>query len=231
VRLIAMLASSIWIAAMTSIALFTLFWRIGYFRPHVIWGLLSLAATLIPLAWLAASALWRCACGPSRLRAIGWLLVGATPVVWIGAYVAELIVDIHIGTPPMANALVHVAAVWGSSIFNVEAWWRYPRWTRGRHAVLIDDGRSPSPEKLVAEMDRHVQAMADLLGQPVPDKEFPWVRGSLFGFNGRAVFLWAICAPADAGELTDIDRHEVAHTLITALSGPDQDPPSLFTEG
>ena len=103
----------------------------------------------------------------------------------------------------MADAFVRVAAVWGSSIFDVQAWWRYPSWTRGRHAVLIDDGRSPSPEKLAAEMDRHIQAMADLLGQPVPNKEFPWVRGSLFGFNGRALFLWAICAQVDAGELTD----------------------------
>jgi len=231
VRRIAVLALSVWIAVFASIALFTLFWRIGYVRPHVLWGLLSLAATLIPLAWLAVSALWRSVRGPGRLRAFGWLLVGATPVVWIGAYVTQLIVDTQTRTPRTANAPVRVVAVSGSSIFDVEARWRYPSWTRGRHAVLIDDGRSPSPEKLVAHMDRHIEAMADLLGQPVPDKEFRWVRGSLFGFNGRAVFLWAICIQEDAGELTFMDRHEVAHTLITALSGPDQDPPCLFTEG
>ncbi len=76
-RRIAVLALSVWIAVIGSIALFTLFWRIGYFRPHFLWGILSLAAMLIPIAWLAVAALWRCVRGPCRLRAVGWLLVGA----------------------------------------------------------------------------------------------------------------------------------------------------------
>jgi hypothetical protein len=232
VRRIAILAFSVWIATFVSIGLFTLFWRIGYFRPHVLWGILSLAATFVPLAWLVPSALWRGVRGPCRLRAIGWLLVGVTPLVWIGAYVTQLVVDVHTRTPREPNALVRVTAVWASTIFDIEARWRYPSWTRGRHAVLIDDGRAESPEKLVAEMDRHIEAMADLLGQAVPNDEFLWVRGSIFGFNGRAIHLWAICAPAsDPAEIVYVDRHEVAHTLITALCGPDQDPPCLFAEG
>jgi len=131
--------------------------------------------------------------GPGRLRAIGWLLVGVTPVIWIGAFVAQLLVDGHTKAQRSADAPVRIAAVWGSSIFNIEAWWRYPSWTRGRHALLIDDGHSPHPKKLVADMDRHIEAMADLLGQPVPDGEFPWVRGTIFGFSGRAMLRWATC--------------------------------------
>ncbi len=233
-RRVAILALSVWIAVIASTGLFTLFWRIGYFRPHVLWGILSLAAMLIPMAWLAACALWRSVRGPCRLRAVGWLLVGATPLVWCGAYLTQLNIDVHAGPYYPKNAPVRVAGVWASWIPDVEARWRYPRWTRGRQCVLIDDGRTPSPEKLVAEMDDHIQAMADLLGQPVPNLEFPWVRGPLFGFHGRAMYLWAICECDQAenpGELNYTDRHEVAHTLITGLSGPGHEPPYVLIEG
>ncbi|MHC4399982.1 MAG: hypothetical protein ACYTG0_09905 [Planctomycetota bacterium] len=231
-RRMAILALSVWVAVIGSIALFTLFWRIGYFRPHFLWGILSLAAMLIPMAWLAVAALWRCVRGPCRLRAVGWLLVGATPLVWTGAYLTELVIDAHIKARRSLNAPVRVAGVWVSTMFDIEARWRYPRWTRGRHAVLMDDGQTLSPEKLVAEMDNHIQAMADLLGQPVPSTEFPWVRGPLFGLDGQAVYHWALCGhEEDPGELTHLDRHEVAHALITALSGPDQYPPRLLIEG
>ncbi len=227
----ARLALSVWIAALATISLFTIFWRVACFRPHFLWGILTLLAMLVPLVWLAASTLWRFVRGPGRLRAIGWLLVGATPVIWMDAYIAQTIVDVHTEVPRSFNAPLRVAAVWASWIFDVEARWRYPSWTYGRHAVLIDDGRSPHPEKLVADMDRHIEAMADLLGRPVPNREFLWIRGSLFGFNGRAILDWAICDKENWPEPSYVDRHEVAHMLITALSGPDQDPPCLFTEG
>jgi hypothetical protein len=236
VRRHAVLALCVWIAAIATIVLFTIFWRVGYVGPHALWGVLSLAAIVVPLLWLAASALWRCVRGPGRLRAIGWLLLGATPPVWIGAHVAYLLTAAHAKAPLVIDAPARVTAVWASSLFDIEARCRYPGRTRGRHATLIDDGSPPHPEKLVADMDRHIEAMAKLLGQPVPDMEFFWVRGTIFGFSGRAMCLWAICwnyslSGEKPGDLSYVDRHEVAHTLITALSGPDQYPPPLFTEG
>ena len=81
-------------------------------------------------------------------------------------------------------------------------------------------------------MDSHLQAMAQLLGQPVPDYKFPWVRGSLFGLNSRAVVLWALCGDVDnPAELTHLDYHEMAHTLITTLAGTDHVPPFVLIEG
>lgn len=233
-RRIAALALCIWIAVFASVALFALFWRAGYFRPHVAWGILSLAATLVPMAWLAISVLWRSVRGPCRLRAIGWLLVGATPLVWSGVFLLQLNLDRNSGLPYLKKAPTQIAAVWASWILDIEARWRYPRWTRGRHALLIDDGRTPSPEALAAKMDNHIQKMADLLGQPVPNAEFPWVRGPLFGYknHGRAFGVWAICDQGDnPADLTGTDRHEIAHTLIHQLSGPDHDPPRLLLEG
>ncbi len=232
-RRIAILALSVWLAVFASIALFTLFWRIGYFRPHILWGLLVLLLTFTPMLWLAACVLWRCVRGPCRLRAVGWLLVGATPLVWSSAYLTQLAIDAHTTPQRQASALARVAGVWASSLLDIEAWWRYPRCTHGRHALLFDDGQTPSPEKLVSKMDTHIGAMADLLCRPVPNMTFPWVRGSLFGFHhGRAFMLWAICSqPRNPGDLCYVDRHEVAHTFITGLSGPDQDPPFVLVEG
>lgn len=234
-RWMAILVLSNWIAVIGSIALFTLFWRTGYICPHFLWGVLSLVAIFVLTTWLAVSALWRCVRGPDRLRSLGWLLVGATPLVWTSAYVVGAIIDLH-GNPNRAlNAPVRVAAVWGSTVFEMEARWRYPRRTRGQHVVLIDNGRTPAVEQLVAQMDDHVEAMANVLGQPVLNQELPWVHGSLFGVEGRAIYLWAICCnrdePETPGELAYVDRHEIAHTFITSLGGPDQHPPSVLQEG
>ena len=233
----ARLALSVWIAVLAMIVLFTTFWRTGYVGPQLLWGVLSLAVVLIPFLCVATSTLWRCIRGPGRLRAIGWLLIGATPLVWIVAYVGQLMIDANQRVPMWIGTPARVTAVCVSSFFAIEARCRYSTWTRGRYAVLIDDGHSPKPEKLVAEMDRHIEAMAQRLGQPVPQVDFLWVRGSIFGFTGKTIYLWAICGDIHRwpwetpANLCYVDRHEVAHALITALSGPDQYPPCLLVEG
>ena len=217
-RRIVILASSVWIAVFASVALFTLFWRVGYFRPHVIWGILSLLTPFLPMAWLAVAALWRCVRGPCRLRAAGWLLIGATPLIWCVSFLLQSYVDRNTHRPYLKDAPVQVAFNWASWILDAEARWRYPRWTYGRHVVLIDDGQTPSPEKRVSEMDKHIQAMAGLLGQPVSNVKLPWVRGPLGGGGGNVTLnLWAICGEIpNASELTVNDRHEAAHALISS---------------
>ncbi len=175
---------------------------------------------------------WCVALGPNRLRAIGWLLVGATPLVWLGAYFTNLSIVVITRDPIALNTPLRVTVTWASSVLDLEARWRYPRWIHGQHAVLMDAGLTPNAARLVSEMDDHLEAMAKLLGQSGPDYEFPWVRGSLLWFNGRAIFLWALCGHDDnPAELTHLDRHENAHTLMTALAGPDYDPPFVLLEG
>ena len=226
------LALGVWIAVVTSAALFSLFWRIDYLRPHAIWGALSLLSVFTPLVGLILLGGLRILRGSDRLSATGWLLIGVTPIFWVGGYLFQLNLSAQAREPLRLNKPFRVAVVWGSSVMDLEARRKYSRWIYGRHAVLMDKGQTPNAKRLVTEMDEHIEAMAGLLGQPVPDKEFPWVRGSLFGQNGRAVFRWALCGHSeDPGELTYLDRHEVAHTLITALGGPDHDPPFVFIEG
>ena len=226
------LALCVWIAVIGCTAIFTWFWRIDYLRPHALWGLLSLLTVFVPLLGLVSIAAMRLIRGTDRVRAAGWLLIGATPVVWFGCYLFQLNVCAHAREPLSFSTPFRVAVVWASSMLDLEARRRYTRWTDGRHTVLMDRGQTPDAERLVAEMDDHIEAMCALLGEAVPDKELPWVRGPLFGQNGRAVFRWALCGHSDdPAELTYLDRHEIAHTLITALAGPFHDPPMLLIEG
>jgi hypothetical protein len=233
-RRIAILAGMVWLAVAASVALFTLFWRIEYYRPHAAWGLASLAAMISPIVALAYVAGRRALFGPNRMRATGWLLLGATPLVWVGGYFGKLSADSYAYRRDdwVINAPMRISMVWASSIFDIEARWRYPRWTYGQHVILIDDYQTPNADRLVAQMDDHIRAMAKLLGQPVPNVPIAWVRGPLFGQNNVAILLWALCGQDDnPGRLTSTDRHEVAHTLIAALAGPGQDPPAALGEG
>ena len=116
------------------------------------------------------------------------------------------------------------------SYADVEASLFYSRRVLGKHVELIDDGNTPNATELVREMDDHIKAMSDLLGQPVPPGRSAWVRGTLLAFDGRALGSWAICDTQNA-ELDYLDRHEVAHTQIFRLCGPDNDPSLLLAEG
>lgn len=231
-RRIVIFAFALWAAVLVSVVTSFLFWRFGYLRPHAIWAVLSLVSIALPSCGLIVTVLWRLSKGPCRGPALGWLLLGATPLVWIGSYMTDLSIRGEIREAIVANAPLRIVMTWASSVMDLEARWRYSRWTHGRYAVLIDHGQTEGAERLVAEMDDHIRSMAALLGQQVPSCEFPWVRGPLVGVNAKAVLLWALCGQADnLSELTRLDRHEVAHTLITALSGADQYPPFVLTEG
>ncbi len=224
----AKLALIVWAAVGASIALSFLFWRIWYIRPHAFWAVLSVATISFPMMGLA----WCVVRGPNRLRALGWLLIGATPLVWLGTYFTNLSIVAKTRAPIAFNAPLRTTMTWVSSILDLEARWRYPRWTHGQHSVLMDAGQTPDADRLVEEMDDHLEAMAKLLGKSVPDDKFPWVRGSLVWHNRRAIGLWALCGLDDnPSELTYLDRHENAHTLMTALAGPDHDPPFVLLEG
>lgn len=231
-RRIVRFTCAVWLSVAATFAVFFLFWRLGYVRPHAFWAAASILLIGASTIGLLTSALWRLSRGPQRLRALGWLLTGITPLVWFGAYFTDLNIRADTREALNFNATMRTIVTWASSIMDLEARWRYSRWLPGEHTLLIDDGQTPDAERLVAEMDEHIRSMADLLGKPVPAIEFPWVRGPLVGHSGKAVFLWALCGHEDnPARLTYLDRHEVAHTFITALAGVDQYPPLALAEG
>ena len=117
------------------------------------------------------------------------------------------------------------------SYADVEASLVYSRRVFGEHVELIDNGNIQNGAELVQKMDNHIHTMSDLLGQPVPQGRSVWVRGPLLSCTAKAVGSWAICKDSQDAELDRLDRHEVAHTLMTRLCGPDNHPSSLLCEG
>jgi len=61
---------------------------------------------------------WRAVLGPDRVRTIGWLLLGATPLVWIGSYFGTLYADSLTFRCDgwVMDAPTRIATVWASSI-------------------------------------------------------------------------------------------------------------------
>jgi hypothetical protein len=208
------------------------FWRLGYARPHGLWALVSVGLVFIPLLALIISGVWQAWRGPQRLAACGWMLVGVTPLIWIAVFGMELNIKAQAREPLTLTAPVRMIAAWSCALLDLQARWKYPRWTHGRHLVQIDSGEVAEAEQLVHKMDEHLARMASLLEQPMPNVELAWVRGSLVRHDARAVLAWGLCGrDGEPAELTGLDRHEMAHTLITMLGGPDQDPPFVLVEG
>jgi len=124
VRRFAILTVLVWFAVLASIVMFFVFWRIDNLRPHAIWASISFASISVPMGALTIAALHRVMQGPCRLRVIGWLLVGATPLVWVGAYFAQLTIVANIRAPLAMNAASSIAATWAGlrrfSIFKLD---------------------------------------------------------------------------------------------------------------
>jgi hypothetical protein len=97
-----------------------------------VWGIVSVVGMLLPLLWLTLDGSWRVLRGPQRRETIGWMLVAATPLVWAGAYLANLHIGAHGKTSHAPSATMKVALVWVSSILDIEAY-RNPITTDVRH--------------------------------------------------------------------------------------------------
>jgi hypothetical protein len=95
--------------------------------------------------------------------------------------------------------------------------------------------RAKDARAQVAAMDRHVEASLARLGQSVT-WPIVWYRGPLFGVRGHAVYDLAIGSEVGqyqrgADGLSDLDRHEVAHCVITRNCTARSDPPRVLIEG
>src|SRR5690606_16208650 len=152
---LAMLAGGVWLGVGGTMALATVLWRLGVLRPHAAWGAASLAAIGVPVVGLVIAALWRARRGAARVGAVGGLLVGTTPLAWLGLFFADLNLRAHHREPLVVSAPVRICGIWACSLLELEAWRRYPRSVDGRHVELIDDGQTPNAPRLVAAMDEH----------------------------------------------------------------------------
>jgi hypothetical protein len=225
-------AVTTWLAATVLVAVFALFWRMAYAPPHAFWAV-STTGTLLAAGGLTViSGMRSFFRGPRRVLAAAVLILGTTPIVWGAAYFATLYLQTTNREPLSLGTPTRIIAFWAESAADLEARWRYSRWTSGQHLVLLDNGQTPQPQILIDAMEKHIEQMAANLEAPLPEGRLRWVRGRLLGQGGRALVSWALCDTGDnRPELTTLDRHEVAHVVIMAMGGVDQEPPMLLAEG
>ena len=171
--------------------------------------------------------------GPQRDRAWAGLLIGTAPLWFVVGHVM-------LAMRPGFDR--HVPPGWPSQVFlplarpvaDLEARWFYPERTPGRWVTMVG-ARTPDARAQVAAMDRHVEALLARLDQRAT-WPIVWYRGGLLGLKLCAVYDMALGAevgqaPPEADGLTRMDRHEVAHCVVTRNYTARSDPPRVLMEG
>ncbi len=171
--------------------------------------------------------------GPQRDRALAGLLVGTAPFWFLAGHIL-------MAMRPAFNR--HVPPGWPCKIFSplarplvdLEARWFYPVRTRGKWVTMVG-AKASDARVLVAAMDRHVESALSRLDQSAT-WPIVWYRGPIFGLRQCAIYDMAIGSEVGQSQrgadgLTDLDRHEVAHCVITRNYTARSDPPRVLMEG
>ena len=171
--------------------------------------------------------------GPGRLVALTYLLVGVAPVLFMTGHILYGL-KIGQGRQLVRSLPIKLLVPFGESILDLEARFRYPVRTEGAKVVMISKpvaarrNRSPRWTVMCALLEAR-------LGRPSKGRVH-WARGPLFGMQGKAIF--GLCMgsrpgenPVDSEGLVEVDRHEVAHCVVTSLCNAGSDPPSVLCEG
>jgi hypothetical protein len=187
--------------------------------------------------WLVIAATVRLIRGPRRDRTLAGLLVGTAPFWFLAGHILMAI-------RPALNS--HVPPGWPTKVFSplarpladLEARWFYPERTPGKWVTMVG-AKASDARALVAAMDRHVEASLARLDQSAT-WPIVWNRGPLLGLRRCAIYDMAIGSEVGqspsrtrrgADGLTDLDRHEVAHCVITRNYKARSDPPRVLMEG
>ena len=208
---------------------YVLHWRLWWPVGPWLWTALTAALAVAVLSSVGRTAV-RLRHGP-RLRAVGRLLLATWPVVAVACYGWDTRTRAleRQSVPPTAARKVF--GFWACGAARAQAWWQLPHRHVGAYVELHAAAPQADAAGSVARMDGHVRRMATLLAVAPPRVRAVWARGELLGLTGRAIHDLAIARPELTGPPESIDRHEVAHAVITRLAGPDQDPPTLLVEG
>jgi hypothetical protein len=171
--------------------------------------------------------------GPRRDRALVGLLVGTAPFWFLAGHILMAI-------RPALN--LHVPPGWPTKVLSplacpladLGARWFYPERTPGKWVTMVG-AKASDARAQVAAMDRHIEASLARLDQSAT-WPIVWYRGPLFGLQRCAIYDMAIgCQvgqfPPGADGLTNVDRHEVAHCVITRNYTARSDPPRVLMEG
>ncbi len=234
-RRLILLSLSCWICFAIWSGVFYWFWRSEVSWPHGGWAVVSLGSMIALAVCLGVACfiqILRDRFKPNRnwLSMLGWFLIGTAPLAWFGGHWLDSALSFRQRLPRPTSGVNRVCQTWLCSFFDAVSRLKFCR-SSGRHVVLFHPEDYLNTERLTRDMDRHIVAMAELLGVQVPGK-VAWVRGPMVSSTGVAVGSWAVTgAGQDPNQLTSLDRHEVAHSVITELCSRYHNPPRLFVEG
>jgi hypothetical protein len=171
--------------------------------------------------------------GPRRDRALAGLLVGTAPFWFLAGHIL-------MAMRPAFN--LHVPPGWPTKVFSplarplvdLEARWFYPQRTPGKWVTMVG-AKAEDAGAQVAAMDRHVEAALARLDQSAT-WPIVWYRGPIFGLQRCGIYDMAIGSEVGQYQrgtdvLRDVDRHEVAHCVITRNYTARSDPPRVLMEG
>ena len=88
-------------------------------------------------------------------------------------------------TPTAARLIRPALFAWAASLGDLEVWVRYPHREAGERVVMFHQGLSDAAAQ-VAEMDKHLTHLEEVLGRPFRGKAH-WIRGTIWG-RGNAYF-------------------------------------------
>ena len=165
--------------------------------------------------------------GPGRSRAAGRWLVGAAPVAGLLPLFAfaPLRFQARDVRPTPAAATSYMAWV---NAAEVAVPWAYPRRLESDRLVMFYRHGLADPVQDLAAMDRHVADLEEQSGRPLRAK-IHWVRGVPFGPGGFSTPGFAF--GTDTSPAGELDRHELAHSVLNQHVAPGTLPPALLIEG
>jgi hypothetical protein len=232
---LARLAALVWLAWLLLLGLmFGLLWFDVWHPPFLLMPAIVVVLVAACVILLAACA-WRLVRGPRRTHALGCLLLGLAPAAFLTGHLMYGFGTAY-GRQLDLNLPLKLLVPFGESNLDVIAYYPYPMRTTGERVVMISE---PMPEaaarRQVAAMDRHVRALEARLGR-TSNRRIYWVRGPILGLQGKAIRSMCMGSraedpPANPDELSMLDRHEVAHVVLSQFSPGSMEPPALLVEG
>jgi len=227
------LAVTVWAMWLSLLVVLAGLLSLRVWHPHYLAVTPLLILFAVCATALIGRSLWQLARGRRRVSSLAWLLIGVAPLWFLAGHIVYGLQtaygrSVHLSYP------LKVLAPLAESLMDLEARFRHPHRTVGEKVVMISQPVADAPDQ-VAAMDEHIRQLEKRLGRQL-ESRVHWVRGPLLGMQGKAIV--GLCmgtrpeeAVPDQQGLDPMDRHEVAHCVISMLCPPSSEPPALLIEG
>jgi hypothetical protein len=228
------LALAVWAAWLGLVAAMALMLAMQAWAPHFLPITILLLWLVVSGVALIVGGLWRLAVGPWRRRALTCLLLGVPPLLFFASHFLYGL-KAGYGRQVELNYPLKMLIPFGESCFDLMSRFVYPVRTEGETVVMISQPVANASAQ-VAVMDRHIQSLWKRLGDVSTTRRVHWVRGPLMSITAHAFYGMCLGSvpgklAVDADGLTWLDRHEVAHCVLSSFMPTDIEPPSVLSEG